>query len=252
MIESPTDTAAPQQIPTYDGAVDGGYNSEAYLGNNGFYTGIAGLPALSQRQDTSLNTPTWPNGFNGASFALTTVTFSNIQVVNSVGEPATGWTLVTGDAESTDANGWLEFQNSTVPWNILPNSSTSLWGNSCYDSLDSPPPSPNNTNNPGVPGNIANNGVLSSIGPTPPTAAQVGMNGTSNTGQAPSSAYATALPASAYVPNASNPSLSYNTNSNGILCQANVGLNKTGALMVAAPEPPRFECGAEHHRHHAG
>ena len=46
------------------------------------------------------------------------------------------WTLVTGDAESTDTNGWLEFQNSTVQWNILPNSGTSLWGNSCYDSFD--------------------------------------------------------------------------------------------------------------------
>ncbi len=110
VIETPTDTAAPQQVPTYYGFTDGGWDSEAYLGNNGFYTGIAGLPALSQRQQTSLNTPTWPNGFRGASFELTTITFSNIQVVNAVGAPATGWTLVTGDAESTDTNGWLEFR----------------------------------------------------------------------------------------------------------------------------------------------
>jgi hypothetical protein len=29
----------------------------------------------------------------------------------------------------------------------------------------------------------------------------------------------------------------YNTGANGILCEANQQLNKTGALMLAAPEP---------------
>ena len=225
VIETPNDTAAPQQIPTYYGAADGGYDSEAFLGNNGFYTGVSGLPALSQRQQTSatLNTPTWPNGFAGASNVLTTITFSNIQVVNAVGEPATGWTLVTGDAESTDTNGWLEFQNSDVQWNILPNSSTSLWGNSCYDSLNTPA---------AIPGNTANNGVLNWIGPTPPTAAEVGMSGSSGTGQPPSTQYVQALPATAY-----SSSSKYATGSYGVLCQANISLNKTGSLMVAAPEP---------------
>ncbi len=145
VIETPTNTAAPQQIPTYYGATDGGYDSEAFVGNNGFYTGVAGLPALSQRSQTkaTLNTPTWPNGFAGASFALTTITFSNIQVVNAVGEPATGWTLVTGDAESTDTNGWLEFQNSSVQLEHPAELQTSLWGNSCYDSLTAPIPGNN-------------------------------------------------------------------------------------------------------------
>jgi prepilin-type N-terminal cleavage/methylation domain-containing protein len=221
VIETPQDTAAPQQIPTYYGLTDGGWDSEAYLGNNGFYTGIAGLPALSQRQDSSLDTPTWPNGFGGASFQLTTITFSNIQVVNAGGAPATGWTLVTGDAESTDTNGWLEFQNANVQWDILPNSSTSLWGNSCYDSADS-----------SIPNNTPNNGVLSWIGSTPPTAAAVGMNGQGAPATVPpSSSNAQALPASAYT------APLYSTGANGILCQANVSLNKTGSLMVAAPEP---------------
>jgi prepilin-type N-terminal cleavage/methylation domain-containing protein len=223
VIETPTNSAAPQQIPTYYGASDGGYDSEAFLGNNGFYTGVSGLPALSQRAQTSatLNTPTWPNGFAGSSNALTTITFSNIQVVNAVGEPATGWTLVTGDAESTDTNGWLEFQNSDVQWNILPNSSTSLWGNSCYDSLNTAA---------AIPGNTANNGVLNWIGPTPPTAAEVGMSGSSGTNLPPSTSYVSALPAGL---SPSDPA----TNSNGVLCQANISLNKTGSLMVAAPEP---------------
>lgn len=51
MIASPQNTVRPQSIPTYPDASSPqfGYNSEAYLGNNGFYTGIAGKGALSQR-----------------------------------------------------------------------------------------------------------------------------------------------------------------------------------------------------------
>ena len=43
----------PAAIPTYYNPGANGYNSEAYLGNNGFYTGISGNPALYQ-------TPTGP------------------------------------------------------------------------------------------------------------------------------------------------------------------------------------------------
>ena len=47
VIATPQNTVRAQSIPTYyDPSVN---NSEAYLGNNGFYTGIAGQPALSQR-----------------------------------------------------------------------------------------------------------------------------------------------------------------------------------------------------------
>ena len=95
---SPKNVTA-HSIPTYYNPGANGYNSEAYLGNNGFYTGIAGEPSLYQL----------PN--NGA---YTVVTFSNIEVINAVGEPATGWELVTGDAESTDSGEWIEFQNSDV------------------------------------------------------------------------------------------------------------------------------------------
>ena len=85
-------------------ALEFGYDSEAYLGNNGFYTGVAGKGALSQRPQSAI-------GFGGANGATTAITFTNIEVVNAVGEPQTGWTLVTGDAESTDTNEWLEFRN---------------------------------------------------------------------------------------------------------------------------------------------
>ena len=70
-------------IPTYTDPP----NSEAFLGNNGFYTGIPGNPALYQNQEGTTST----------------VTITNIQVLGSGGVPATNWNLVTGDAESTDA-----------------------------------------------------------------------------------------------------------------------------------------------------
>ena len=73
---------APASIPTYTNPP----TSEAFLGNNGFYTGIPGNPAFYQ---TTQHT-------------TTTVTLTNIKVLDANGNPATGWGIVTGDAESTD------------------------------------------------------------------------------------------------------------------------------------------------------
>jgi len=115
-------TVAPHIIPTYYSPP----TSEAFLGNNGFYTGIPGNPALYQNES-----------------GTTTVTIINIQVLDSEGNPASGWELATGDAESTDAGeslawtaGWSS--SSPVPTsqqvlNLLPNSSTSQIGNACAD-----------------------------------------------------------------------------------------------------------------------
>ena len=69
----------PYSIPTYYNPGKNGYNSEAYLGNNGFYTGIPGNPALYQT----------PNG------AYTVVSFTNIRSLNAVGEAGHG--LEPGD-----------------------------------------------------------------------------------------------------------------------------------------------------------
>jgi prepilin-type N-terminal cleavage/methylation domain-containing protein len=107
-------------IPTY---TDPG--SSAFLGNNGFYTGIPGNPALYQNQEGT----------------TTTVSITNIQVLGSGGVPATNWNLITGDAESTDAGesiswmaGWNA--NTTVKpanqvFTLVPNSPTSAIGNAC-------------------------------------------------------------------------------------------------------------------------
>ena len=222
-IPATQDTIAPQQIPTFylPGTGPGEVNSEAFLGNNGFYTGIPGLPALSQRPQ-----PTGCGGFGnpvctflGVNKALSTISFTNVEVTNAQNQLQSGWTLVTGDAESTDTDGWLMFQNANVNWSILPNSSSSFWGNSCYDTQDT-------ANTP------ADSGVYTWSGPTPPTAAQVNVGSGSN--MPPASAFAGALPATAYSASSTPP---YTTNSKGILCESNIQLNKTGALMVASPEP---------------
>jgi len=218
-ISASQDTIRPQQIPTFylPGTGPGDVNSEAFLGNNGFYTGIPGLPALSQRPQPTGCTPPNCSIFNGVGGGpLTTISFTNISVTNAQDQAQSGWTLVTGDAESTDTDGWLMFQNANVKWSILPNSSSSFWGNSCYDTQDT-------QNTP------ADSGVYTWSGPTPPTAAQVQVTSGSN-----GNAYAGALPASAYSASSSPP---YTTNSYGILCESNIQLNKTGALMVASPEP---------------
>jgi prepilin-type N-terminal cleavage/methylation domain-containing protein len=102
---------APHVIPTYFAPP----TSEAFLGNNGFYTGISGNPALYQ-----------------TGSGTTTITITQIQVLDSNGNPATGWQLVSGDAESTDA-GESIIWTSNVVLNPLWNSPTSEYGNACAD-----------------------------------------------------------------------------------------------------------------------
>ena len=93
----------PYPIPTYfDPPV-----SESYLGNNGVYTGIQGEPALYQNSD------------NGGVTSY--VYFSNIKLLDSNGNAATSWELVTGDAESTDQGESIAW-TSNQPLSLLPNS----------------------------------------------------------------------------------------------------------------------------------
>jgi hypothetical protein len=218
---SPTNstTVEPQGIPTYDDVSQGG-NSQPYLGNNGFYQGIQGEPAISQRpQPTDVcGTSGQPAcTFVGANGALTTLTFTGIQVTNASGQPATNWVLVTGDAESTDSGEWNVYSNTTTPspvtWQILPNSTTSFYGNSCYDTQDSA---------------NGNSGLFKYTGTVPPTDSSVG-DPSAGTGL---SANDTALPITA-----SQPYSQYPTNAASVGCESDVQLDKTGALMLAAPEP---------------
>jgi prepilin-type N-terminal cleavage/methylation domain-containing protein len=120
-------------IPTYTNPP----TSEAFLGNNGFYTGIPGNPALYQSTEGTTST----------------ISITNIQVLGTNNTPATNWNLVTGDAESTDAGesqvwtaGWSA--GSSVPANqqvftLIDNSTTSAIGNACAN------PTPGNGLSPG-------------------------------------------------------------------------------------------------------
>ncbi len=105
-------TVAPCPFPTYESPPE----SEAFLGNNGFYTGVPGDPAL----------------YENAEGTTASISLTNIKVLDSNNNPATGWDLVTGDAESTDAGESITWNSSTA-LTVLPNSPTSPYGNACAD-----------------------------------------------------------------------------------------------------------------------
>jgi hypothetical protein len=208
-VSGTTQSVSPQQIPTFD-IPNQGANSEPYLGNNGFYQGIQGYPAISSRPPPNLN-----NNFGGCNGCLTTMTFTSIQVTTASGAPATNWTLVTGDAESTDSNEFNLYTDSNVNWDILPNTTTSLFGNSCYDTAD-----PNN------------NGLFQYTGPRPTAANQTQTaQNVGSPSNAPTS-YDTPITITA-----TQPYTQYPVNASSVGCEANAQLDKTGSLMLAAPEP---------------
>lgn len=116
-------------LPTYTDPP----TSEAFLGNNGFYTGVPGDPALY----------TYLEGTSA------TLYFTNIKVLGANGNPATNWDLVTGDAESTDtgesitwstcpatSNGGLQVTCSGAPYlSLVPNQPAPAppYGNACLN-----------------------------------------------------------------------------------------------------------------------
>ncbi len=110
---------------------NGGYNGvaavsfptypQAFLGNNGFYTvSTSQHPALYQQ--------------NSGVGKTTTVTITNIEVSDTnERHAATGWELVTGDAETTDAGESMTWStsNPNTPLNLLPNTPSSPIGDAC-------------------------------------------------------------------------------------------------------------------------
>ena len=125
-------TASP--LPTY--ACPPG--SEAFLGNNGFYTGVPNDPALYE--------------VDQGSTAI--INLTNISLLNANGGVASNWQLVTGDAESTDPGESITWttNNNQVPLTLIPNSVdangnvTSYVGNAC----NSVPPTYDSTHLTGV------------------------------------------------------------------------------------------------------
>ena len=112
-------------LPTYP---------QAFLGNTSssgvpFYSGIAGGPALYQNVEGT----------------TTVATFNYITIVASDGSLATGWEVVSADAETTDQNEsitWTTGSDPSAPnlfW--IPNTSTSIVGNACGNFPPGPAPS---------------------------------------------------------------------------------------------------------------
>jgi type II secretory pathway pseudopilin PulG len=118
-------------MPTYTCAP----TSQAFLGNNGFYTGVPGDPALYTVEQSS----------------TAVISFTNIQLLTRSGAVVSNWQLVTGDAESTDTNESITWQ-SDQKLSLLPNSSISPVGNACNSFGQYAPPAYNPGTSPGSPG----------------------------------------------------------------------------------------------------
>jgi hypothetical protein len=83
----------PFPVPTYTQAFFGNLIQDPNNPTNSyaFYTGIPGMPAIYERTKS-------------ASYAdLTNITFSDIKVVTGSNALASGWSIISADAESTDA-----------------------------------------------------------------------------------------------------------------------------------------------------
>jgi len=136
---------------------------------------------------------------------MATVTISNFKVLDAAGQPATGWTLVTGDAESTDSGEWLVFQNTSgVNWSVLSNSPSNPFGNACYNDNASQIPANDTTNS----------GFLKFTANTPLTVGNP-------------------------VPQGDTATISLGaqgqTGTTSVMCESDQQLNKTGTLMLSAP-----------------
>jgi hypothetical protein len=99
---TPTDPQ-PWPVPTYSGAFFGNLvsvNGSSYA----FYTGIPGDPAIYERVKSS-------------SYAdLTNITFSDIKVVTGSNALATNWSIISADAESTDATNTTAGDDEGLTW----------------------------------------------------------------------------------------------------------------------------------------
>lgn len=113
-------TVEPSALPTWENAFLGNscVGSSSCSTGTPFYTGIAGDPALYQTES-----------------GTTTITITNISVINASNVPATGWEVVGADAESTDAGESISW-TSNKPLTILNNdesydTQTDPVGNAC-------------------------------------------------------------------------------------------------------------------------
>ncbi|HEV3188309.1 MAG TPA: type II secretion system protein [Acidimicrobiales bacterium] len=135
-------------------------NGQGFLGNdnqvNGtatpFYSGI-GCPVSTPNLKNNVVTSSCinPGIFQTTNGGNDTVTLSNIEVNDPAGDLATGYEVITVDAETVDpGNGayikWTSMQPTSrpLPFNLVPNFSSSDLGNACNEV----PPSDTGAGNP--------------------------------------------------------------------------------------------------------
>jgi len=135
-LGSPGDVIAAAAFPTWPGA---------FLGNdiNGtpFYSGVGCPDSDSTTVVVSGVTYGTPSCINPAIYETTegatdTVTLSNIVVLDAQGVDATGYAVVTADAETTDPGESLTWTSSLpsgspFDFSLVPNTPTSDLGNAC-------------------------------------------------------------------------------------------------------------------------
>jgi prepilin-type N-terminal cleavage/methylation domain-containing protein len=123
-------------------------NGQGYLGNDDqvpgqslastpFYAGIGcpvSTPVLQNGTVTSscIN----PAIFQTANGSTDSVTLSDIQVTDPQGTSATGYEVITADAETIDPGGYIQWTSSSpaskpLPFNLVPNFNNSDLGNAC-------------------------------------------------------------------------------------------------------------------------
>lgn len=95
----------------------------AFLGRNGFYTGVQGKPALYQAVD--------------AGGGVSTAELKNIKMTGPSGQEVRNYSIVVADAESTDAGERITWSTTGVGFRWLPNdptlplTQTKVMGNAC-------------------------------------------------------------------------------------------------------------------------
>lgn len=126
---------------------DGGHisNGQGFLGNDNqvegtatpFYAGI-GCPDSTPTVVSNVVTSSCidPAIFQTTNGGLDTVTLSNIEVDDPEGDLATGYEIITVDAETIDPGGYIKWASSLpaskpYPFNLVPNFSYSDLGNAC-------------------------------------------------------------------------------------------------------------------------
>jgi prepilin-type N-terminal cleavage/methylation domain-containing protein len=122
-------------------------NGQGFLGNdnqvNGiatpFYSGIGCAVSTPELQNNVVTSSCIdPAIFQTTNAGNDTVTLSNIEVTDPQGDPATGYEVITADAETIDPGGYIKWSSllpasKPLPFNLVPNFSNSDLGNACNE-----------------------------------------------------------------------------------------------------------------------